>query len=171
MASQDLGDREYDQAVLRHREAFVLLRKVDRGGINRLELLESPFQHRRHALGSEIVDIADEIAGCVDDVQPLQSAALTDDLAGEIALGVLAPAGAVVGDTDTDEMRLEHVHDLGIVEGRRTEGHNVVSATAERFAARDPDKYRLLGFGRGLPAFEDRDMPRNGPPQLIFGWL
>ncbi len=120
---------------------------------------------------TEVVDVADEFAGGVDDVQSLQGAALTDELAGEIAFGILAPASAVVGDADADEMSLEQVDYFRIIEGRRTEGHDVVSAAAERLAAGNPDEDRLLGLGGRVLRFHDRHVPRDGTPQLVLGRL
>src|SRR5262249_52996708 len=136
--------------------------------LDRFELLQRLLQHGADALGPEIVDIADQVAGRVDDVQSLQSAALADELAGEFSLGVLAPAGAVVGDADAHEVLAEQLYHLRIVESRRTEGHNVVSATPERLAAGHPYEERLL-LPRGLlPAFQDRDLPRDRAPQLVL---
>src|SRR5262245_42062579 len=104
-------------------------------------------------------------------MQALQRAARADDLAGKVSLGVFAPSRAVMSNADADEPAAEQFHDAGVVEGRRTEGHDVVSAAAKRLAAGNPHEDRLALLGGQFPPLNDRDLPRDRAPEFILGRL
>src|SRR5262249_52676311 len=67
-------------------------------------------------------------------------------------------------DRGGNEPRFEKLDNLRIVEGRRTVDDAVVSDTGQRVAGHGPEEDRFLLPSRQPLRFQERQLPRDGPP-------